>query len=31
MLHKALEEAATDAGAKIEIRGNEVFLEPPAA
>lgn len=31
MLHKALEEAATDAGAKIEIRGNEVYLEPPAA
>jgi hypothetical protein len=30
MLHKALEEAATQAGAKIEFRGHEVYLQPPA-
>ncbi len=29
MLHKALEEAAANAGAKLEIRGNEVFLQAP--
>lgn len=29
-LKHALDEAATDAGAKIEIRGNEVYLELPA-
>jgi len=29
MLHKALEEAATNAGAKLEIRDHEVFLQPP--
>lgn len=31
MLHHALAEAAESAGAKLEVRGNEVYLEPPAA
>ena len=31
MLSHALTEAATNAGAKMEIRGNEVYFEAPAA
>lgn len=31
MLAHALTEAATSAGAKLEIRGNEVYFEAPAA
>lgn len=31
MLAHALADAATEAGAKLEIRGTAVYLEPPAA
>ena len=30
MLHHALAEAATNAGAVLEVRGHEVFLQPPS-
>lgn len=30
MVHHALAEAAANAGAKLEVRGSEVFLQPPS-